>query len=68
MREAVSKKHILYNICFRRAGVAIMWSDEARQKSPKDWNSALYIETYYPSIQDAVDGELKRIREMKETS
>lgn len=60
---AEGKGHILYNICFRVAGVGIMWHEPRRQKSEKDWRSGLYVDRYYDDLETAIKAEVKRLWE-----
>jgi len=63
MTEGVKKRHILYNICFRRAGVAIEWC-RYELKNKKDWKESFYIHQYYPDIKEAIKQELERIKKL----
>lgn len=54
---------VLYNFCFRKVGVGIMWYDESRHVSPEDWRKGLLIEKYYDSFGEAIDSEIKRLVE-----
>ena len=63
MTEGVKKRHILYNICFRRAGVAIEWSRSDLNQN-KQWKETLYIDKYYDDIKTAINNELERIKKL----
>jgi len=60
--------HVLYNICYRGAGVGIMWSDESRLKGEpltgSNYKEALYIERYFPSLTIAIESEIKRLENL----
>lgn len=53
----------IYNICFRVAGVAIMWCDQEKllQVGPKNHELALFVDHYYPTLRQAIKAELKRL-------
>ncbi len=54
----------IYNICFRRAGVAIQWSDMGKlQKIGLDrYSETLTIDRYHPDLRKAVQAEIKRFK------
>lgn len=59
LRElAESKQQILYNLCFRNAGVGFQWCDGNKD----NWEKALYIMNYYPTIEEAIDAETERLK------
>ena len=55
------RKHALYNICFRRAGVGIQWWDPLKAKSKKEWQTGLYIKQYHKDLKTAVLAETERL-------
>jgi hypothetical protein len=59
---------ILYNICYRGAGVGIMWSDESRLRGKPltghNYKEVLYIESYYSSLAIAIESEIKRFKNL----
>lgn len=59
---AVKKKQTIYNICFRRAGVGILFYDEERMKDVSDWHNALYIDSYYTDLETAINAEITRLK------
>jgi hypothetical protein len=67
-RVATRSGHVLYNICYRGAGVGIMWSNESRIKdrpiTGSNYKEALYIEKYYPTLADAIKNEIKRLESL----
>lgn len=58
----------IYNICFRRAGVGIMWCDQGKltEFGEKNYERALFIAMYYPTLSKAVDGEISRLKMVQE--
>ena len=64
----IEANHILYNICFRPAGIGIMWSDpsklEGQPQTAHNYKKTLYIDKYYSTIVDAVEYEIKRLKEI----
>jgi hypothetical protein len=53
----------VYNICFRRAGVGIMWCDHKKLEEcgEGNYNQSLFVVRYYPTLRKAVDGEYERL-------
>lgn len=69
---AYELKYTLYDICFRAAGVGIMWFDETKRDlagNPKsDWKVGLGIHRYHKDLRSALEGELDRLRAMDPAS
>ncbi len=59
---AEKKKQSIYNICFRRAGVGILFYDEEQMKDVSDWHNALYIDSYYTDLETAINAEITRLK------
>ena len=54
----------IYNICHRNAGWGIQWHEPTRSPSDKapDWHKGLVIYRYYPTLFEAVQAELERLK------
>lgn len=52
----------IYNICHRNAGIAIQWYDKAKQGRSNNWKDGLFVDRYYPTLKEAIEGELIRVR------
>jgi hypothetical protein len=59
----------IYDICFRRAGVAIMWCDNEKLLKVGDANykHSLFVDHFYPTLRKAVEGELKRLKKQHQS-
>lgn len=51
---------VLYNICFRNAGVGFQWYEENTEN--KTWKDGLVVHAYYPSLAEAMEGEFIRLQ------
>ena len=58
--RAIEKSKVIYNICFRNAGVGFMFYDERLVKN-NDFKTGLTLEHYYPTFTKAVREEYKRL-------
>jgi hypothetical protein len=56
---------IIYNICFRTAGVGIMWCDHEKlaKVGQANYKDSLFVKHYYPTLRKAVEAELKRLNQ-----
>lgn len=52
----------IYNICHRNAGWAIQWHDRIRQGESDYLKDGLFIDRYYPTLPEAMQGELARVQ------
>jgi hypothetical protein len=54
---------MIYNICFRTAGVAIMWCDREKllQVGPENYKDALFVNHYYSTLRQAIQAELEKL-------
>lgn len=67
--KAIEEKKVIYNICYRVAGVGIMFYDESRLNGAEGpgralydgWEKGLYVDKYYPTFEQAVDAEYARL-------
>ena len=68
IQKAESLNLTIHDICFRRAGVGIMWCDQVKleELGEKNYKQALFIVQYYPTLSKAVDGELSRLKMVQE--
>lgn len=68
LHEIESKK-VIYDIHYCRAGVGFVFYDrevEARAtqvRSSESWRNGLTVQQYYPTFEEAVDAEHKRLYE-----
>jgi len=62
---AATQGAVIYNICFRNAGVGIQWYEEKRQGEHNDFKQGLVIYSYHPTFREAVSAEIKRLQESK---
>ncbi len=75
-KVGVEAGQVIYNICFRNAGVGIQWHksieypvkpmlviDNIRTNNDS-WKQGLYIEKYYPSLTEAIIEETKRFKNL----
>ena len=54
---------IIYNICHRNAGWGIQWHESYRCSSASDdWRKGLVVYKYYPTLFEAVQAELERLK------
>ncbi len=59
---AEKKGQSIYNICFRRAGVGILFYDEGRIKDISSWRDGLYVDSYYSDLETAINAEITRLK------
>ncbi|MGD2072886.1 MAG: hypothetical protein PVG65_05310 [Candidatus Thorarchaeota archaeon] len=62
--EKVAAKNglVVYNICFRNAGVAIMFYDDKLKQKGNEWQDGLYIDAYHKDIGSAINAEISRLK------
>jgi hypothetical protein len=59
----IQRKKILYDIVFRRAGVALQFYDGPTDiNHNSEWKSDLTIQRYYPTLTRAIDAEYRRLK------
>jgi hypothetical protein len=67
---------VIYNICFRNAGVGIQWHKSVEypvkpmlvidnvRTGNDSWKQGLYVEKYYPTLTEAIIEETKRLKNL----
>lgn len=67
--KAEEKGFVLYDICFRNAGVGIMFFDENGGGSDypprSNWKNYLFIDKYYDTLREAIVFETERFEKME---
>ena len=62
LEDVAEKKHqTIYEICFRRAGVGIVFYDDERVKNMVNWKNGLYVDSYHKDLETAIDAEISRL-------
>ncbi len=73
----IEEKKCIYDIHYCRAGVGFLFYDPRRIKGvdetraekerhlykPKNWREGLSVEKYYPTFEEAVESEFKRLKD-----
>jgi hypothetical protein len=57
--KAIRSMSVIYNICYRNAGVGFMFYEEPRSTR---WEDGLVVYAYYPTLEEAVDAEFLRLK------
>lgn len=62
----IQEGYVIYNILFRTGGIAIQFFNpphniEMNRYHSENWKQYLYIDKYYPTLEDAITGEYNRL-------
>lgn len=61
--EIIKQMRVIYNICFRNAGVGFQFyrGDFSDMGNDGEWRKHLHIDKYYPSLAEAIEAEYNRL-------
>ena len=64
---AESKGFTIHDICFRVAGVGVLWCDQKRlnELGNARYKESLVVYRYYPTLRKAVEAEIKRVKALR---